>query len=103
MPRVTARPHPAPDLATAGTTGPRPAWLPASGSWRDEESARLRAAFRARFCEFDDGWAAERVVRTLILGEVAWTPSAPTPPARPRAVTAQLPAQSCGHDRLAPS
>ncbi|MGW0205385.1 bifunctional glycosyltransferase/CDP-glycerol:glycerophosphate glycerophosphotransferase [Streptomyces sp. NPDC003233] len=45
------------------------AWLFASGSWRDEESARLRALFRARFCEFDDGRAAERVVRTLLLGE----------------------------------
>ncbi|AOR33968.1 glycosyl transferase [Streptomyces fodineus] len=45
------------------------AWLFASGSWRDEESARLRAEFRARACEFDDGRAAERVVRTLLLGE----------------------------------
>jgi CDP-glycerol glycerophosphotransferase (TagB/SpsB family) len=79
------------------------AWLLASGSWRDEESARLRAVFRARFCEFDDGWAAERVVRTLILGEDGWTPPAPSPAAHPRAVSAQLPAQSCGHDRLAPS
>jgi CDP-glycerol glycerophosphotransferase (TagB/SpsB family)/glycosyltransferase involved in cell wall biosynthesis len=45
------------------------AWLFASGTWRDEESAGLRAAFRERFCEFDDGRAAERVVRTLLLGE----------------------------------
>lgn len=45
------------------------AWLLASGAWRDEEAARLRAAFRARFCEYDDGRAAERVVRTLMLGE----------------------------------
>jgi CDP-glycerol glycerophosphotransferase (TagB/SpsB family)/glycosyltransferase involved in cell wall biosynthesis len=45
------------------------AWLFASGSWRDEESARLRARFRGRFCEFEDGRAAERVVRTLLLGE----------------------------------
>ncbi|MER7689003.1 CDP-glycerol glycerophosphotransferase family protein [Streptomyces sp. NPDC097610] len=45
------------------------AWLFASGSWRDEESARLRSGFRARFCAFDDGRAAERVVRTLLLGE----------------------------------
>ncbi|MGW7267277.1 bifunctional glycosyltransferase/CDP-glycerol:glycerophosphate glycerophosphotransferase [Streptomyces sp. NPDC054842] len=51
------------------------AWLFASGAWRDEESARLRAGFRARFCEFDDGRAAERVVRTLMLGE----PDAPAP------------------------
>ncbi|MGW3447926.1 bifunctional glycosyltransferase/CDP-glycerol:glycerophosphate glycerophosphotransferase [Streptomyces sp. NPDC001076] len=53
------------------------AWLFASGGWRDEESARLRADFRSRFCEFDDGRAAERVVRTLLLGE-----SMPEPPAR---------------------
>ncbi|MGW0082492.1 bifunctional glycosyltransferase/CDP-glycerol:glycerophosphate glycerophosphotransferase [Streptomyces sp. NPDC003393] len=77
--------------------------LLASGSWRDEESARLRAAFRARFCEFDDGWAAERVVHTLILGEGGWTPPASSPAARPRAAAAQLPAQSWGRDRLAPS
>ncbi|EGX56025.1 glycosyl transferase, partial [Streptomyces zinciresistens K42] len=40
-----------------------------SGAWRDGESARLRQGFRERFCEFDDGRAAERVVRTLMLGE----------------------------------
>ncbi|GAB2741585.1 bifunctional glycosyltransferase/CDP-glycerol:glycerophosphate glycerophosphotransferase [Streptomyces bullii] len=45
------------------------AWLFASGTWRDEEAARLRSAFRDRFCEFDDGRAAERVVRLLLLGE----------------------------------
>ncbi|MFE0802056.1 CDP-glycerol glycerophosphotransferase family protein [Streptomyces sp. NPDC058812] len=45
------------------------AWLLASGAWRDEEAARLRSAFRVRFCEYDDGLAAERVVRTLMLGE----------------------------------
>ncbi|MER8060535.1 MULTISPECIES: CDP-glycerol glycerophosphotransferase family protein [unclassified Streptomyces] len=41
----------------------------ASGRWRDEESARLRARFRSRYCEFEDGRAAERVVRTLLLDE----------------------------------
>jgi CDP-glycerol glycerophosphotransferase (TagB/SpsB family) len=40
-----------------------------SGAWQDAESARLRAAFRARFCEYDDGRAAERVVRRFLLGE----------------------------------
>nr|WP_202527410.1 bifunctional glycosyltransferase/CDP-glycerol:glycerophosphate glycerophosphotransferase [Streptomyces sp. SID486] len=44
-------------------------WLLASGAWQDGESARLRADFRERFCEFDDGRAAERVVRALLLGE----------------------------------
>ena len=47
------------------------AWLLASGAWRDEESAGLRADFRKRFCEFDDGRAAERVVRQVLLGEPA--------------------------------
>ncbi|GGY06348.1 transferase [Streptomyces minutiscleroticus] len=41
----------------------------ASGAWRDEAAAKLRAAFRRRFCEFDDGRAAERVVRRVFLGE----------------------------------
>ncbi|MFJ8491511.1 bifunctional glycosyltransferase family 2 protein/CDP-glycerol:glycerophosphate glycerophosphotransferase [Streptomyces sp. NPDC094038] len=38
------------------------------GSYRGPESRRLRAAFRARFCQFDDGLAAERVVRRVFLG-----------------------------------
>ncbi|MGW7254806.1 bifunctional glycosyltransferase/CDP-glycerol:glycerophosphate glycerophosphotransferase [Streptomyces sp. NPDC054834] len=66
------------------------AWLFASGSWRDEESARLRADFRTRFCEFDDGRAAERVVRTLMLGE-------PTPELE----AALVPGPAAGHDLLA--
>ncbi|MER5176783.1 CDP-glycerol glycerophosphotransferase family protein [Streptomyces sp. NPDC002896] len=40
-----------------------------SGAWRDETAAKARAAFRRRFCEFDDGHAAERVVRRVFLGE----------------------------------
>ncbi|WP_231626399.1 bifunctional glycosyltransferase/CDP-glycerol:glycerophosphate glycerophosphotransferase [Streptomyces apocyni] len=40
-----------------------------SGAWRDEAAAKLRGAFRRRFCEFDDGRAAERVVRRAFLGE----------------------------------
>ncbi|MFJ3134317.1 CDP-glycerol glycerophosphotransferase family protein [Streptomyces sp. NPDC086843] len=70
------------------------AWLFASGTWADAESARLRAAFRERFCEFDDGGAAERVVRTLMLGEPM-----PEPPAGP----GLLPAQAGGRDLLTPS
>ncbi|GAA2772484.1 bifunctional glycosyltransferase/CDP-glycerol:glycerophosphate glycerophosphotransferase [Streptomyces virens] len=66
------------------------AWLFDSGTWRDEESARLRSAFRARYCEFDDGRAAERVVRTLMLGE------APSGAAR-------LPSQATSPDLLIPS
>jgi CDP-glycerol glycerophosphotransferase (TagB/SpsB family) len=64
------------------------AWLLTSGTWQDEESAGLRAAFRGRFCEFDDGRAAERVVRTVMLGEDLPQPArvAPLPsPAAERA------------------
>ena len=42
-----------------------------SGEWEGETAARLRGAFRERFCEFDDGLAAERVVRRVLLGEPA--------------------------------
>lgn len=38
-------------------------------TWRDTASARLRSAFRERFCTYEDGHAAERVVRTVFLGE----------------------------------
>ncbi|WP_405955292.1 CDP-glycerol glycerophosphotransferase family protein [Streptomyces phaeochromogenes] len=53
----------------------------ASGSWRDEESARLREAFRERFGGYDDGRASERVVRLLMLGEdlSAVPPTVPAP------------------------
>jgi len=63
-----------------------------SGSWRDEESERLRTDFRARFCEFDDGRAAERVVRTLLLGE--------SMPAGPGSV--RIPGQAVGGELPAP-
>ncbi|MGW3496893.1 CDP-glycerol glycerophosphotransferase family protein [Streptomyces sp. NPDC001020] len=38
-------------------------------AWRDEAARKALAAFRRRFCEFDDGRAAERVVRRVFLGE----------------------------------
>ncbi|MEU8589723.1 CDP-glycerol glycerophosphotransferase family protein [Streptomyces sp. NPDC048664] len=38
-------------------------------AWRDEAAMKALAAFRRRFCEFDDGHAAERVVRRVFLGE----------------------------------
>ncbi|MEV7069940.1 bifunctional glycosyltransferase family 2 protein/CDP-glycerol:glycerophosphate glycerophosphotransferase [Streptomyces sp. NPDC093990] len=41
----------------------------ATGHWRGSRSAQLRAAFRERFCPYDDGRAAERVVRRVVLGE----------------------------------
>ncbi len=43
----------------------------ATGHWRGSRSAQLRAAFRERFCPYDDGRAAERVVRRVVLGEAA--------------------------------
>ncbi|MFJ8533042.1 CDP-glycerol glycerophosphotransferase family protein [Streptomyces sp. NPDC093591] len=39
------------------------------GSYADAEARSLRATFRKRFCQFDDGRAAERVVRRVLLGE----------------------------------
>ncbi|UUU22571.1 bifunctional glycosyltransferase family 2 protein/CDP-glycerol:glycerophosphate glycerophosphotransferase [Streptomyces sp. DSM 40750] len=41
----------------------------ATGHWRGSRSAQLRAAFRDRFCQYDDGRAAERVVRRVVLGD----------------------------------
>ncbi|MFC3351970.1 CDP-glycerol glycerophosphotransferase family protein [Streptomyces echinoruber] len=60
----------------------------ADGSYRSAESARLRAAFRERFCEFDDGRAAERVVRRVFLGE----PPEAIPPVTPLAERVPAPA-----------
>lgn len=40
-----------------------------TGEWADERSAGLRDRFRERFCRFDDGRAAERVVRRVLLGQ----------------------------------
>ncbi|MEU5718864.1 bifunctional glycosyltransferase family 2 protein/CDP-glycerol:glycerophosphate glycerophosphotransferase [Streptomyces sp. NPDC020403] len=42
--------------------------------WRGPRSAQRRAAFRARFCPYDDGHAAERVVRRVFLGDTAEPP-----------------------------
>ncbi|CAL9554091.1 hypothetical protein SUDANB145_04483 [Streptomyces sp. enrichment culture] len=38
-------------------------------AWRDADATKARAAFRRRFCEYDDGRAAERVVRRVFLGQ----------------------------------
>ncbi|MER7175874.1 bifunctional glycosyltransferase/CDP-glycerol:glycerophosphate glycerophosphotransferase [Streptomyces mesophilus] len=46
----------------------------ATGHWRGSRSAQLRAAFRERFCAYDDGRAAERVVRHLFLGQTPGLP-----------------------------
>ncbi|MFF1276724.1 CDP-glycerol glycerophosphotransferase family protein [Streptomyces marokkonensis] len=56
------------------------------GSCAGAESAALRARFRERFCPFDDGRAAERVVRRVLLGE----PPEALPPVIP--LTERVPA-----------
>jgi CDP-glycerol glycerophosphotransferase (TagB/SpsB family)/glycosyltransferase involved in cell wall biosynthesis len=47
----------------------------ATGSWCGPRSAELRAAFRKRFCAYDDGHAAERVVRRIFLREDGGLPA----------------------------
>ncbi|GGV10467.1 glycosyl transferase family A [Streptomyces griseoflavus] len=58
------------------------------GSYAGAESAALRARFRERFCAFDDGRAAERVVRRVLLGE----PPEALPPVIPLAERVPAPA-----------
>ncbi|MFF3504834.1 CDP-glycerol glycerophosphotransferase family protein [Streptomyces sp. NPDC003247] len=60
------------------------------GSYASAGSTELRAAFRARFCGFDDGRAAERVVRRVLLGE----PAEALPPVRPLTERVPAPAAS---------
>lgn len=55
----------------------------ATGHWRGSRSAQLRAAFRERFCTHDDGRAAERVVRRVVLGETELPPVVPLGERRP--------------------
>ncbi|MFD9005208.1 CDP-glycerol glycerophosphotransferase family protein [Streptomyces sp. NPDC059582] len=58
------------------------------GSYAGPGSRALRAAFRERFCQFDDGRAAERVVRRVLLGE----PPEAIPPVLPLARRVPAPA-----------
>ncbi|MFC8329755.1 bifunctional glycosyltransferase/CDP-glycerol:glycerophosphate glycerophosphotransferase [Streptomyces olivaceus] len=57
----------------------------AGGDWQGARSARLRAAFRERFCPYDDGRAAERVVRRVVLGQTQLPPVVPLDARRPPA------------------
>ncbi|MEU9182991.1 bifunctional glycosyltransferase family 2 protein/CDP-glycerol:glycerophosphate glycerophosphotransferase [Streptomyces sp. NPDC048484] len=78
----------------------------ASGHWRGSRSTQLRAAFRERFCPYDDGRAAERVVRRVVLGETAGLPAVVPPDERrpvpsaasrtPAAALAMVPAPTPG-------
>ncbi|MFH8771605.1 CDP-glycerol glycerophosphotransferase family protein [Streptomyces sp. NPDC017958] len=58
------------------------------GSYAGPEARAQRAAFRERFCQFDDGLAAERVVRRVLLGE----PPEAIPPVIPLAERIPAPA-----------
>ncbi|HEV7962873.1 MAG TPA: bifunctional glycosyltransferase family 2 protein/CDP-glycerol:glycerophosphate glycerophosphotransferase [Actinoplanes sp.] len=42
-----------------------------TGAYRADEATAARADFRAKFCYLDDGGAAERVVRRVLLGQPA--------------------------------
>ncbi|GGL72328.1 glycosyl transferase [Streptomyces fumigatiscleroticus] len=65
-----------------------------SGRWRGPRPARLRSAFRERFCPYDDGRAAERVVRRIVLGETGLPPVVPLDERRPVPSAAAAPAPS---------
>ncbi|MCH0543318.1 CDP-glycerol glycerophosphotransferase family protein, partial [Streptomyces sp. MUM 203J] len=58
-----------------------------TGHWRGSRSTQLRTAFRSRFCPYDDGRAAERVVRHVFLGQ---PPAAPPTPLEDRHPTPAL-------------
>ncbi|MBH5336686.1 CDP-glycerol glycerophosphotransferase family protein [Streptomyces pactum] len=70
------------------------------GRWQDAESTRLRAAFRERFCQFDDGHAAERVVRLLMPCQDAAPAAAPETPG---AVVPPVPDAPPGAPETAPA
>ncbi|MFJ9025507.1 CDP-glycerol glycerophosphotransferase family protein [Streptomyces sp. NPDC102259] len=76
-----------------------------TGHWRGSRSAQLRAAFRERFCPHDDGRAAERVVRRVVLGETLLPPVVPLAERRPvpsAAASAAMPAGRPALDHVPP-
>ncbi|MFC0627659.1 bifunctional glycosyltransferase/CDP-glycerol:glycerophosphate glycerophosphotransferase [Kribbella deserti] len=54
-----------------------------TGAFADAEASKRRQLFRERFCEFDDGRAAERVIRRVYLGETDLPPITPLAERRP--------------------
>ncbi|MER8235944.1 bifunctional glycosyltransferase family 2 protein/CDP-glycerol:glycerophosphate glycerophosphotransferase [Streptomyces sp. NPDC101490] len=77
------------------------------GAWKGERATALRRAFRERFCAWDDGSAAERVVRRVFLGEERPRPAivpvaerTPAPSPRLAESGGALPRQT-GRDELA--
>ncbi len=71
-----------------------------SGAWCDRTAAARRAAFRRRFCEFDDGHAAERVVRHVFLGQPG-VPAVIPVDRRTPAPTPQAAERSAGSEKAA--
>ncbi|WP_308294819.1 bifunctional glycosyltransferase family 2 protein/CDP-glycerol:glycerophosphate glycerophosphotransferase [Streptomyces sp. JJ66] len=67
-----------------------------SGAWCGPGSAALRSAFRARFCPYDDGHAAERVARAVFLDGTGLAPVVPLAQRRP----APLPSRSAPRGRV---
>ncbi|WP_329217842.1 bifunctional glycosyltransferase family 2 protein/CDP-glycerol:glycerophosphate glycerophosphotransferase [Streptomyces sp. NBC_01485] len=65
-----------------------------TGHWRGSRSTQLRTAFRERFCAHDDGRAAERVVRRVVLGETELPAVVPLAERCPAASAAQTAAQA---------
>ncbi|WP_329442540.1 bifunctional glycosyltransferase family 2 protein/CDP-glycerol:glycerophosphate glycerophosphotransferase [Streptomyces canus] len=66
----------------------------ATGHWHGSRSTQLRSAFRERFCPYDDGRAAERVVRHVVLGETE------LPPVIPLAERHPVPSAAAALDRF---
>lgn len=62
-----------------------------SGEWQGAAAAEKRDAFRRRFCEYDDGRAAERVVRRVFLGEEELLPFVPFEERLPAPAPSALP------------
>ncbi|MGW6095623.1 bifunctional glycosyltransferase/CDP-glycerol:glycerophosphate glycerophosphotransferase [Streptomyces sp. NPDC055157] len=60
-----------------------------SGEWQSERSATFRSRFRERYCDYDDGHAAERVVRKVFLGEESLLPVVPLAERKPAPSPAQ--------------
>ncbi|WP_327717430.1 bifunctional glycosyltransferase family 2 protein/CDP-glycerol:glycerophosphate glycerophosphotransferase [Streptomyces sp. NBC_00490] len=78
----------------------------ASGHWRGSRSTQLRSAFRERFCPYDDGRAAERVVRHVVLGQTEPAPFLPLAerfPVPSAAAVLELPPQATVERAAAPS
>ncbi|MFI0542023.1 CDP-glycerol glycerophosphotransferase family protein [Streptomyces sp. WSLK1-3] len=71
----------------------------ATGHWRGSRSTQLRSAFRERFCPYDDGRAAERVVRHVVLGETGLPGGTGLPAVVPLAERHPVPSAAAALDR----